>query len=244
VRETNRKINPTTMSRFSSRSFDRIDWDALFKTNDLTPRVQLHLRNTYIFLAMTVLSGACGVFFDLKYNVGGITTLIAMIGLIFTIFWTPNTESNALFRFSTLLAFGFVKGLSIGSLVEDVMAVDPTIPLKAFVGTSCVFACFSLAAIFSSRRSMFYLGAILSTAITTLTWVSFLYVFFPTAASYNFLLYGGLLVFSGYVVFDTQLIIAKAQQGDFDAIRGAFELFVDFVAIFVRLMRIMSKKKK
>lgn len=50
--------------------------------------------------------------------------------------------------------------------------------------------------------------------------------------------------FAGYVVADTQLIIAKASSGYFDAVWDALELFLDFVNLFIRLLRILGKKKK
>ena len=52
-------------------------------------------------------------------------------------------------------------------------------------------------------------------------------------------LYFGLLVFLGYMVYDTQEIIERAHHGDMDYIKHALTLFTDFVAVLVRVLVIM-----
>jgi len=65
----------------------------------------------------------------------------------------------------------------------------------------------------------------------------------------NINLYLGLFMFCGYILYDTQLIIEKADRGSTDFVWDALELFIDFVAIFVRVLIILlqnsgSKDKK
>ena len=59
------------------------------------------------------------------------------------------------------------------------------------------------------------------------------WVFGGRAMMFQAELYGGMLIFLGYVLFDTQVIIEKAYSGQKDHIKAALDLFVDFVAIFV-----------
>merc|ERR1711976_81327 len=115
--------------------------------------------------------------------------------------------------------------------------------VTAFLGTSCIFVCFSLGAVLAERRSMLYLGGFLSSAISLLFMMSFMSMMFGSSTLFFAQLYLGLLVFCGYVIFDTQMIIERASLGDRDHVQHATHLFMDFVAIFVRLLIILSKDK-
>ncbi len=51
-------------------------------------------------------------------------------------------------------------------------------------------------------------------------------------------------MFLMYVVYDTQMMIEKAVLGSKDVAWDAMELFIDFVAIFVRICVILLKNKE
>jgi Bax inhibitor 1 len=98
--------------------------------------------------------------------------------------------------------------------------------LTAFVGTMCIFACFSAAAMFAEGRTRMYLAGWLSSGLTVLFWLGLANFFFRSGFLLNIQLYGGLFVFVGFVVYDTQLIIEKANNGQKDFVRHALELFL------------------
>ncbi|KAK2102199.1 Bax inhibitor 1 [Saguinus oedipus] len=48
----------------------------------------------------------------------------------------------------------------------------------------------------------------------------------------------------GFVLFDTQLIIEKAENGDQDYIWHCIDLFLDFITLFRKLMMILAMNEK
>jgi FtsH-binding integral membrane protein len=111
------------------------------------------------------------------------------VGLSFTFF----------FFFS---AFGLVQGLVIGPLVEAVLDIDPALVVTALGMSVAVFVSFSLFAIYSERRSLLYLGGMLSSALSMLCLMGLFSLFFPSQNLFNIRLYGGLLgIFILFIYF-------------------------------------------
>lgn len=70
---------------------------------------------------------------------------------------------------------------------------------------------------------------------------------FPTSFGYELSLYGGLVMFIGYVFYDTQQIIKRVERYGLqhtDFVSDAITLYIDFVAIFVRILIIIMRSKK
>lgn len=204
--------------------------------------VRYHLQRVYTTLACALFVSAVGVYMHMLLHIGGLITSLAFIATTMWLVSTPATPVNEGKRLALLTGAAFCEGASLGTLVEAVLHFDPSIVAIAFLGSVAVFACFSGAALLSKRREYLFLAGILSSAVSTLLLLQFGSLFFGRSAfMYNLELYGGLLLFVGYVLFDTQVIIERAERGDFDYIKHALDLFVDFAAIFVRILVILTK---
>jgi FtsH-binding integral membrane protein len=114
----------------------------------------------------------------------------------------------------------------------------------AFLGTTVVFATFSAAALFSPRRSLLYLGGVITALLATMTILMLVNLFLWSQVVSDVRLYLGIFAFSLFVCFDTQMIVEKAEAGDHDVPSHALELFLDFVNLFVRLLRALQKKSE
>jgi len=220
-----------------------INWDALGKTSALNQTVRHHLTQVYSTLAVALLTAAAGSIIEITTGFFyGILSIVALFGLI--IWFALTNPADIKKRMGIFLGIAFTQGVLIAPLIQHTLHIDPAIVSTALLGTTVVFACFSGAALMAERRSYLYLGGLLSSGLSTLVLLSFLNLFFRSLFVFNIQLYLGLVVFCGFVVFDTQLIVEKANLGDKDFVGHALELFIDFVKIFVRLLIILSKDKK
>ena len=65
----------------------------------------------------------------------------------------------------------------MGRLIGLVAAINPEIIPTALLGTAVVFVCFSLAALYTHKRTFLYFGGILGTGMTVLMCLSIANIF-------------------------------------------------------------------
>eukprot|EP00808_Paulinella_micropora_P003483 g25830.t1 len=229
------------LNSFSSFSGPRgVDMASLMKFTDLTPEIQSHLAKVYGTLAAMLFAASCGVMAHLAWDIGGTMSTIACFLMLFVIANQPDKE-NVAKRIGLVAAFGFFKGASIGPLCEVSLYIDPSLILVAFLATTAVFCCFTLAALLAKRRSMLFLAGTLSSIMFYMFLMSIANIFIRSPWMLDIQVYVGLFMFCGYVMVDTQMLIEKAFMGQRDYAWHALELFIDFAAIFVRILIILIK---
>lgn len=123
------------------------------------PRVQLHLKNVYTCLVLSTACAAAGVYLSISgwFNY----PLLALIGSVITMVWLFSLDFN---RENQMTCFGLMSitalltGIHISPLVNLAVNVNPELVMSAFLYTSVVFLCFTLSALFTSKRTYLYLG--------------------------------------------------------------------------------------
>ncbi|XP_033629403.1 probable Bax inhibitor 1 [Asterias rubens] len=228
----------------------KIKLSALSDFSQLNKTTRTHLKNVYSCLAICMLAAAVGAYVHLFTGIleAGFLTSIAGLGLLIWLGVTKDNGSNQGKRLGLLSGFAFFTGLSLGPLMYVVAKIDIQIIPTAFLATCVIFGCFTFAALWSDRRSFLFLGGTLFSGLSILMIMSLLNIFIGSTLIFRAEMYLCLAVFMGFVLFDTQLIVEKCNNGDKDYIWHSVDLFLDFINIFRQLMILLAmnndKKEK
>ncbi|KAJ3057375.1 hypothetical protein HK097_008470 [Rhizophlyctis rosea] len=235
----------TFSSYFAAPPASAYRWDNLKQS--VSPSVRTHLQNVYTNLAVMLSISAAGAYLDMTRMLpvlrGGSFSLFTTFASLLAFAFTPPTPQNHITRKYLLYAFALSKGLSLGPLIQSTMYINPSNVFIALLSAALLFGSFSASALLTPRRDALYIGGLLSSAVTIMMGMSIVNLFLRNSSLFSAELYLGLLVFAGYVIFDTQVILAKAELGNRDYLAHSMELYVDLVAIFVRILIILQKKE-
>ncbi|XP_063322780.1 probable Bax inhibitor 1 [Pelmatolapia mariae] len=176
--------------------------------------------------------------------IGLAVATLSSLGFFIWFAVTPHNPETERKRLAFLEGFALLTGFSLGPILDSVIAVDLNVIATAFVGTSVIFICFTLSALYDTHRGHLFLRGTLMSSCSILLLVYLTNVFFGSMLLFEANTYLGLLVMCGFVLFDTQLIIDKAESGDKDYIWHCVTLFMDFISIFRRLLIMLSTKEK
>ncbi|NWV18228.1 BI1 inhibitor, partial [Origma solitaria] len=228
--------------------FDRnINFDALFKFSHISTSTQEHLKRVYGSFALCMFVAAAGAYINVVTHLFqfGLLSGLGALGLMVWLTATPHSHETEQKRLGMLVGFAFLTGINLGPLLQMCISINPSIIPTAFLGTATIFACFSLSALstwlFSvsalpSARTPLRMDRKTDRQVTPAGDCPHLMPLFLPQAN----LYLALMIMCGFVLFDTQLIIEKAEGGDKDYIWHCVDLFLDFVNIFRELLMILG----
>eukprot|EP00483_Globobulimina_turgida_P001262 UN01264 len=176
-------------------------FDAVFDFSDLSTDVQTHLTKVYRLLSLVILVSILGAAIQIKYFLLTQFVLPYILGLLFIMILIACVPKDKFFiRIGLAMLFGLLQGIVIGPLINEAIDIDPQIVRAAFVLTLCVFISFSIISMMTKNKKYLYLGSMLNSFCFFLLFMNI----FPTSFGYQLSLYGGLIMFIGYVFYDTQ----------------------------------------
>ena len=160
-----------SMFRGGAGAQERWSLAALLKNNEIDFRMQRHLVSVFSLLAAGIVFTGLGAFLQIALlPIPPLFAALGALGCLYACTAYRNSDKNT--RLAIAAGFAVLKGMSLGGLVAIILDVDPMILLSALLYTALAFACFAGFALMSKRRSLLYLGSILSTVMAWLALAS------------------------------------------------------------------------
>ena len=171
--------------------------------------------------------------------------IVAELGLVIAVSWGINKMSAA--TATALFAlYAALNGVTLGYIF--IVYTIPAIT-SAFLTTTLTFAVMAIIGSVT-KRDLTRLGSILLMALIGLIIASFVNIFLKNSTMGWIITYAGVLIFVGLTAYDAQKVkqMYLTMGGDMETNRkisvlGALTLYLDFVNLFLMLLRIFGGRR-
>lgn len=217
---------------------DRLQSKFIFDNNPLSKKTKTHLNNVYnqmikgLFITCISTISSKYIFPDIifTYIFFGLVQLWIMAHINYS---TNFNKSNYFYCYS------FIQGILLSPILKY---FNNEIILKSLLLTNILFISLSYIAKKTDKRHTLYLLGILTSLTISMLILSVINIFLRSTLIFELDIYFGLLLFSLYVIFDTQMIIKEANEGIYDVSYHSLTFYTDFVNILTRTIYLLNKK--
>jgi FtsH-binding integral membrane protein len=171
--------------------------------------------------------------------------IIVELVLVFTVAAAVN-KINATVATGLFLLYSALNGLTLSAIF--IVYAQATIA-SAFIITAGTFGAMSVWG-FVTKRDLSGMGSILFMALIGLVLASIVNMFWANSMLTMLINYAGVLIFVGLTAYDTQklkqIAVATAHDAAMSArmsVSGALTLYLDFVNLFLFLLRILGRRE-
>ncbi|KAJ2855555.1 hypothetical protein J3B02_002100 [Coemansia erecta] len=222
---------------------------AFARTSALSLKTRKELFKVYTTLGVTLGSCAAGCYSAYHIPIfenNSIVHSLLIVGLALGIHIMKPTPGNLVKRTTMLWTLSWLIGNTLESFVSDmVMIGNWSILMMAGCLTSLMFAGFSVAVMsFESPKVVYFVGSSL-TALSALSWVYVLGMFYPTDGVVNLILVIWLVSSCVCLISHMNRMLDMAQRGEtLDPVVNAFLFFNSLISIFIRAAVLLSRDKR
>lgn len=199
----------------------------------------------FIGLLITFLTGYVVSSNDnMLYNIfsGGTYFILIIIELVLVIYLSARIHKMQVTTARIVfILYSFVSGLTFGSIF---IVFKMSSIMLIFLITAILFGIFALIGRFT-KLDLTKAGTILLMMLLGIVICTFVNVFLKNDTLDLFVSYISIIVFLGFTAYDMQKIKMLSYEFDDEdkiAVIGALELYLDFINIFIDLLRIFGKR--
>ena len=197
------------------------------------------VKQTYQLLAASLLAATAGAYIGTNSAslLSGGAYWIAVIAEFACLFGLMYARKNAKLALILLFAFTFISGLVLGpTLARYIGAGMGNVITQAFLMTTVAFGGLSVFAM-NTKRDFSAMGKFLFIALIVIVVASLINIFVGSSMLSLAVSGAGALIFSAYILYDTQNII----RGAYDSpVLAAVSLYLDILNLFISLLHILG----
>ena len=155
--------------------------------------------------------------------------------------------TNRTSDFSKLILSRRLKNTYLKDVPEKYVYTGASV-LRVFLITAATFGAMSLYG-YTTKKDLTSMGSFLIMGLWGIIIASLVNIFMQSATVYWVISYIGIAIFVGLTAYDTQKIRTMYLSGDSEdiitrkAVIGAVELYMDFINLFIYLLRVMGDRK-
>ena len=196
------------------------------------------LKNTYLLLSMTLIFSAVMAAVSIQLNFPPLHWAIQLGGMIGLLMLT-NVFKNSAIGLLCVFAFTGFLGLTAGPTINAYLTFfsnGAELVMTAAGGTGVIFLALS-GYVLTTRKDFSFMGGFLFVGLIVMVVASLANLFFQVAAVQLALSAASILLFSGYILYDTSKII---HGGETNYIMATVQLFLDIYIIFMNLLHLLG----
>jgi FtsH-binding integral membrane protein len=186
---------------------------------------------------------------DIQRIVFNLPVMIGLFIATLALVWTISAAVNRLSAGAATALFMLYSAL-MGLLLSSVFLMYTRASIAStFMVTALTFGVMSVYGMVT-KRDLTRLGSLLFMALIGLIIASLVNIFLRSPAMYWIITYAGVLIFVGLTAYDTQRLKGIAIQTAHDprmaaryAVNGALTLYLDFINLFLLLLRILGDRR-
>ena len=181
-----------------------------------------------------------------------VSNMILFFGLMIGELVLVVVLSRAINRFSGMtaglvfLAYSVLNGVTLSIIL---LVYTSTSIALTFGITACTFGIMTLFG-YTTQRDLTKMGSLLIMALIGFLIASVVNIFLNSSALYYIITYVGILIFVGLVAYDTQKLkrmsVGLGDDGQMlqkASILGALMLYLDFINLFLLLLRLLGRRR-
>ena len=202
------------------------------------------LKATYQLFAGSLLAATAGSYIGLgmvNILMGPMKWVLFAIEIALIWFVIPRVKHTPGVNLAVLFVFTFITGLTIAPLLASIFAMPDGAAIvgQAFLMTSIAFGAISMFAM-TTKRDFSSMGKFLFIALIIMIVAGISNIFIQSSMMQLMIDSAGALIFSAFILYDTQNII----KGHYDSpVEAALSLYLDFFNLFISLLQILGIAK-